>query len=238
MAEGEAQLSYPSSFLDIKTRVINNLRLDAVADLAKVGDAVNIAYSDVARRSRFFESSSSTAALVGGATSDTLPASLIELEDVVCTYGGDSPRLQEVSWEVLLDLRRTVVTGSGPPLVYSLRKNSLEFFPSAQGGEVLTYYGSTQPTALVADGDVPGIPEPFSKLLEYGASVYMAEFKNDILMLGNYQQQYQIWMGQFMSFCNDRLGTDALAFQVLPRGRRGYPPNDRSSDWYTYAGAA
>lgn len=225
-------MSYPKTFLDIQQSVVEKGRLDPVQDGDKVKDAINSAYSQVAMQSKFFEGSVTGAALTGGAVNQVLPSLLIELEDVTCLAQGIQPRLRQVEWETLLDLRGALVVGAGPPQVYSLRMNSIEFYPSANGGEVLTYFGSKQPDSyLVNDGDVPEIPEPFSALLEYGALVHMGEFKADLLMLGDYQQQWNVWLGLFKTFTGVRLGQDELAFRVLS-GRRIYPPNDRSSDYY------
>lgn len=229
-------MAVPSTFKNVQDAVIAKVRLDPTADLAKVKDWINQTYSNVALQSKFFEGSAAGSTLVAGATSETLPTALIELEDVTCTFAGTSPRLKQIGWEQLLDLRQ-FSTGTGPPQAYSLRKNSVEFFPAAQGGELLTYYGSKQPDAyLSADSDVSLLPEPFgSKLLEYGACVQACEFKNDILMLGNHQQSYGYWLGQFLEFCNVRLGQDALRFRVL-LGRGGGVPHDPSSDWFVVNG--
>lgn len=231
-------MPYPRQFSDIYGEVISNLRLDAVADLAATKNAVNQAYSEAALTSKFFEGSAATSALVANASSDAIPTAIIELEDVTCTATGIVPRLVEVSFEQILDMRMFNVNVGGPPQFYSVRKASVEFWPSATGGEILTYYGSKQPdTFLSADSDVPLFPEPFSALLVYGACCTMAEFKTDILMLGNYQQQKQAWTAQFLKFCEARKGSDSLAFPVR-LGRRGYLPNDPSSDWYTMTGTA
>ena len=224
--------NYPKQFSDIRQAVMDKGRLDPVQDLDKVNSAINSAYSQVAMESEFFEGSVVGTALTGGAVNQALPAAIIELEDVTCLYAGIQPRLQQLEWEELLDLRGSIVTGGGPPRYYSLRLNSVEFYPPAQGSEVLTYYGSKQPDAyLVNDSDVPEIPEPFSALLEYGALVHMGEFKADLLMLGDWQQMWNVWMGLFQTFIGKRLGRDELAFRVIER-RSVYPPNDRSSDYY------
>lgn len=225
-------MAFPKTFADLQQAVVDKGRLDPTQDSQKIKDGLNAAYSQVALESKFFEGAVVGSALVGGAVNQTLPVSLIELEDVTCLAQGIQPRLRQVEWETLLDLRGALVVGAGPPQVYSLRMNSIEFYPAANGGEVLTYFGSKQPdTYLSADGDVPLIPEPFSILLEYGALIHMGEFKADLLMLGDWQQQWNVWMAKFKTFSGVRLGQDSLAFRVL-EGRRIYPPNDRSSDFY------
>jgi len=233
-------MPFPKQYSDIYGTVIAKARLDAnlTADVTRAKDWVNLAYADVALTSKFWEGSAATAALAAAVTADTLPTALIELEDVTCSYAGTFPPMREVTWEQLLNLRAYSSTGRGPPQVYSLRKNSLEFWPAAQGGEILTYYGSKQPAAWLSDDtDVPDIPEPFSQLLEYGALVQAGEYKNDLLMLGEYQQSYGAMMGKFLKFCQARMGTDARSFPVR-LGRSNLLPHDPSSDWYVVSGVA
>lgn len=228
---------YTTQFSDLYNAVIQQCRLDATADLARSKAWINVTLTDVAVRSRFFSGSAATAALAANATNDTLPTSIVELEDVTCTYGGAQPALVEVSFERLLWLRQASGQGGGPPVYYCLRKNTVEFWPAAQGGEVLTYYGATLPPVLVADADTSGLPEPYaSQLLIYGASIRAAEFKSDLLLLGEYQQQYGAWMGSFMAFCNQRRGSQGWAFEVWTPGVGGYRPHDPSSDWYVRSG--
>ena len=238
MEKGSAQLvaTFPRQFVDIYSEVITNLRLDATADLAQVKNAVNQAYSEIALQSGFFEGSAATSALAGGATTDTIPTNMLELEDVTCTYAGIQPPLIEQTFEQILLFRTWTQAPGGPPTVYCVRKGKIEFWPAAQGTEVLTYYGTMQPDSwLSADSDLPLIPEPFSALLVYGACATMAEFKNDILMLGNYQQQKAAWMAQFLKFVEKRKGEDALAFP-LRLGQRSLVPHDPSSDWWVQSG--
>lgn len=230
--------AFPSTFADLYTSVLDKGRLNPTSDLAKAKQYVNRAYADVAMVSKFFEGSSAGTALVGGATNQALPTAIIELEDVTCTYAGIQPMLRQLTWEQLLRYRSYTVTGGGPPLVYSLRKNTVEFWPAAQGTEVLTYYGSLLPTWLSADADVPGIPEPFATtLLEAGALVQAAEFKQDLMMLGNWQQSYASQLAKFLKFNSARMGTDARAFEVRV-GQSRLLPHDPSSDWYVLAGVA
>ena len=229
--------AFPSQFSDLYGSVIDKGRLNATNDLAKAKQYVNRAYADVALVSKYWEGSSVGAALAAAATSQSIPASIIELEDVTMSYAGIQPPMRELTWEQLLNKRAYTLAGQGPPQAYAVRKATVEFWPSAQGGEILTYYGSTQPPAwLSGDTDVPDIPEPFAtSLLEYGALVQVGEFKNDLLMLGEYQQSYGSWLSKFMKFVQTRQGTDARSFEVRA-GRSMLLPHDPSSDWYMMAG--
>ena len=227
----------PQLFADLYGSVIDKGRLNSVNDLAKAKQYVNRAYADVALVSKYWEGSAVGAALAASATNQSIPAAIIELEQVTVTYAGIQPPMREVTFEQLTRQRSWTLAGQGPPQIYAVRKATVEFWPSAQGTEVLTYYGSTQPPAwLSADADVPDIPEPFAtSLLEYGALVQVGEFKNDLLMLGEYQQSYGAWLSKFMKFVATRQGTDARAFPVRYGGSM-LLPHDRSSDWYTMAG--
>lgn len=231
-------MAFPSTRLELRTMVENAIRLLDSDDASKVNDWLNLAYAEAAEAVKWFEGSSTGAALAAGATSQAIPATILELEDVTCSYGGVAPPLRQVSWEELLQ-RRKYGSQGGPPLWYCVRKANVEFHPAAQGGEILTYYGSQLPTSYLAnDTDVPDFPEPFAtNLLYYGACIKACEFKNDLLQLGGFQQQYAAWMGRFQAFLNQREGSGSLAFPVYP-GPPGssVPPHDRSSDWFVYAG--
>jgi hypothetical protein len=231
--------AFPSTFADLKQSVIDKGRLDATLDAAKCGQYINRAYADVAMVSKFFEGSVAGAALAAAATSQAIPATIIEVEDVTMSYAGIQPPMREYTWEQLLRVRSYTQTGQGPPQAYAVRNTTVEFWPSAQGGEILTYYGSMQPTVwLVNDADIPAFPEPFAtSLLEYGALVQAAEFQNDLLMLGEFQQSYGAWLAKFAKFMATRQGTDARAFDIR-MGMSGLLPHDRSSDWYVMAGVS
>lgn len=231
-------MAFPSTFLDIRTMVENGVRLLESDDASKVKDWINLAYAEAAEAVKWFEGSSAGAALAAGASSQAIPATILELEDVTCTYAGISPPLRQISWEELL-YRRQYGSQGGPPIWYSVRKANVEFHPTAQGAEILTYYGSMLPTSyLASDSDVPDFPEPFStNLLYYGACVKAAEFKNDLMNLGGFQQSYAQWLGRFQAFLNKREGTGSLAFPVYPGPPSvGSLPHDRSSDWYAING--
>lgn len=223
--------TYASTFATIKDAVIKKLRLDSTLDDTRVGEWVNQVYATAAIDTKFFESSTAGAALAAAATSQTLPAAIIELEFVTAAYGGQTVLMREVAFHRILALRQQVASAgsSGPPWLYSLRKTSVEFWPAALGTEVLTYYGATLPDILTGTA-APAIPEPFaSKLLEYGALVYGAEWKKDPL-LDEYRQQYAMWKAQFETYMNRAGGALPKAFEVWGV-TTPYIPHDPSSDW-------
>lgn len=229
-------MAFPGTLLSIRTMVENAVRLLDADDAAKINDWINLAYAEAAEEVKWFEGSSAGAALTANASSQAIPAAMLEIEDVTCTYGGVAPPLRQVTWEQLLYYRQYGSAG-GPPIYYCVRKANVEFWPNAQGGEILTYYGSQLPTAyLSGDSDVPDFPEPFAtNLLYYGACVKACEFKNDLLQLGGFQQQREAWMAKFQRFLNQREGTGSLAFPVYP-GAPVSVPHDPGSDWWIYAG--
>lgn len=231
-------MAFPSTRLEIRTMVENAVRLLDADDATKINDWINLAYAEVAEAVKWFEGSSAGAALAAAATSQAIPAAILELEDVTCTYGGISPPLRQVSWEELL-FRRQYGSQGGPPIWYCVRKANVEFHPAAQGGEILTYYGSQLPSSyLTSDTDVPDFPEPFATdLLYHGAAVKACEFKNDEDGLAYHSNEYQRQLGRFQAFLNKREGTGSMAFPVYPGPpSASRPPHDRSSDWYVYAG--
>lgn len=228
--------AYASTFQDCQNEVIDKLRLDTTLDTARVKEWLNQTLVMVAVRTRYFSGSSAGTALTTNATSQALPTTLIGLEYASIAYGGQSIYMTPVGMDHLLMLRASA--GNSTPVYYSLRKDTVEFWPNAQGTEVITYYGPTVPNEMTANSDVSGLPEPFaSKLLIYGACVEAADFKNDDRLLSYYQGKYEEQLALFEAFLNARLTQAARAFPVYgPDGRPfGTPflPHDPSSDYYT-----
>ncbi len=227
--------AFSTTFLIAYTEVLQKARLDATLDLAKSKQWVNLALMDAAVTSRYFKGSSAGSALSAAATSQTLPTTIVQLENATVAFGGSNIPLQPVSYTKLLYLRQPG-GATGPPLVYTLRQSTVEFWPPASGGEIITYYGSTIPDSMSGDSDTCGLPEPFAfHLLTYGALINAAEFKADLLLMGEYTQQHQAWMGGFMAYCNRREALTGQAFEVYT----GYPssvPHDPSSDFFVRTG--
>lgn len=221
---------YAANVTAIEDAVIAKLRLDATADRAKVTSWVNATLCKVAVETRCFTGSTAGSALAAAATSQALPAAIIELEYITAAYGGQSVLLREApSYERILAARQQP-GASGPPWSYYLRNGTVELWPAAAGGEILTYHGANMPSSIATTETAPApMVEPFSKLLEFGALVEGAEFKKDPL-LGEFQQQYASWFGRFQAFLNRRGGAYPAAFQV--RGTEtNFVPRDPSADW-------
>lgn len=227
--------AYSSTFQDAQGEVMDKLRLDTTADLTKTKAWLNQILLDIAVTSRYFSGSAAGAALAAAAASQALPATLVELEYVTVTYGGQTAYMTPIGFDKLLMLQ--VTASSGPPTFYTLRKGTVNFWPAAAGGEVLTYYGATLPDAMSANSDVSGLPEPYAtKLLVYGACIEAADFKNDMRLYFYYQNAYAAWKASFQAYLNTRMTQAARAFPVYgPDGRpfsSPYLPHDVSSDFY------
>jgi hypothetical protein len=229
--------TYASTFLSMKNEVKDKLRLDTdTDDDSRLGEWLNQTLVRVATESKYFESNSDGSALAANATNQALPATLVELEYITRTYGGQTVYLTPSAFETILELRATGATG--PPTQYALRKSTVEFWPNAQGGEVLTYYGAGLPSLMSADGDTTGLPEPFaSKLIVYGACIEAADFKNDMRLYFYYQTAFAQWLEAFNTYLNTRLSRASRAFPIYgPDGRPfsagPFLPHDPSSDFY------
>lgn len=231
--------TYASTFLDAQNAVIDSLRLDAIADLQRTKDWLNRTLLDIAVQSKFFSGSAAGSALTAAASNQALPATLVELEYATVAYGGQTQLMQPIYYDKLLILRSASGTvASGPPQLYCLRASTLEFWPNAAGGEVIEYYGTTLPPAMVNNTDVSGLPEPFAtRLLISGACIPAADFKNDPRIYTFYQSDYAAWMAQFLGYLNARVTDSSRGWPVYgPDGRPfnagPFLPHDPSSDFY------
>lgn len=224
-------MAFPATYLTTQTAVAAKLRLTLADDSAKIKDWINQTYADVAQETRCFQQTG-TSTLTAGTKTYTLSTSVLHIIEMTVTQPGATvrPPLQESSVDEILRWRSLNSNASGPPQKYALLGlNQLELWPTPSTADTLTTIYTYLPTALSADADVPGIPEPFgSKLLEYGALVQGAEWKKDILMLGEYQQSYQSWLAGFQRFLNRRQGSYPRAFTTWTGNT--WRPNDPSVD--------
>jgi hypothetical protein len=225
-------MSLPSTFATIRGNVIAKARLDTTDDATRTSDWINQVYMDVAVETRCFQTNAD-ATLTAGTTSYTLDAQVLHIELITCTQlaGQAGQPVKQCQISEILDARATNASQRGPATKYALvGLNQLELWPAASAGDVLTFWYSYLPGAL-SDPDVPAFPEPFgSKLLEYGALCQAAEFKRDVMMLGNYQAQYDEQMREFQKFLNRKAGSYPGAFPTWTRSD-WFVPHDPSSDW-------
>ena len=227
-------MAFPSTFLDIRNEVIDKLRLDATLDLQKTKDWVNAAYAEACIETEFYATSSTSAALTLNQGSVPVPTGLQKL-DYITSVGTDGTiwgPMKMVTFDEILR-NRAYASGAasttGAPYLYAFRSSnapSIEIWPPAAGGEVLTFYGQLLPTVLVNDGDVPIIPEPYgSNCLIFGAAAQAAEFKQNYLMMGQYAQEQDLWIARLRGFNNTRVGDDVQQFQVVGY-RQAIPPTN------------
>lgn len=212
----------------MQNNVTDKARLDYEEDVDRIQDWINAAYYTACIETNFFEASSSATALAANATSATVPSSIVKIEYIVPTGSDGSVwgPMTETNMEEILKVRayQGGQTSTGAPSRYAYRSSSaptIEFWPNAGGGEVLTFYGLKLPTALSADADLPIFPEPYSKVIEYGALVHAAEFQKDMLTVQQFQAQYDMWLQRFRGFNNVRVGSMVQQFQV--EGQRPWP---------------
>jgi hypothetical protein len=215
-------MAYPSHFIDIYQSVIDNLRMDQVLDLQKVKDYVNSAYMRTCIDTEFYLDSTQTTTLAPNATSVTIPASLLMVNYIVPAQidGLLLPPMQLVGIDVIAGRRAWsggTITQSAPSMYayMSSQTPTIEFWPTASGGEVFTFYGVRLPPPLVADSDSPILPEPFAtECLTAGGCASAAEFKQNFIMLSNYEQSYEFWISKLRAFQNERIGNRTQQFGI------------------------
>ena len=225
-------MAYPATLADLKAAVVAMVRLDSTDDAARVTQWLNETYSEVAIETRCFQQTS-TATTTAGVSSYTLDTSILHLELVTCTQVGGTAwfPLAEAQLDEILNYRAVSPSTLGPPRRYALvGLSQLEVWPTPGEADTLTFWYSYAPAVLSGDTDVPGIPEPFaSNCLIYGAACKAAEWKRDLMMLGDFQQQYASHLAGFQRYVNRKAGAYPEAFPTWTR-LRPYLPADRSTD--------
>jgi hypothetical protein len=215
-------MSFPSTFLDMQSTVIEKARLDQVQDLDRVKDWLNGAYYEACIETNFFEAGvAQTAPLAADTTSVGVPSNLVKVEYVtpIANDGTLWGPIQEVTLAEILELRawQGGASSTGAPSRYAYRSSqtpTIEFWPQAVGGEILNFWGTTFPPLLALDTDLPIFPPPYSAVIEYGALQEAAEFQKDILTLQGYQGQHQDWLQRLRALVNLRTGSMVQQFRV------------------------
>lgn len=226
---------FPADFVTMQDQVIAKAHLEATDDLTKVKNWINNAYYTIAIEVSFYQASAAATTLAANATTANFPTSIVHLEYITPT-GTDGTLwgpMQETTFEEILELRANQGTQvyTGAPFKFAQRSaaaNFIEFWPQAVGGEVLTFYGMALPAALSGNTDKPIFPEPYSKVIEYKALVEAAEFKADLLMLQQFQAQYDQWIRDFRAFNN----TPGMTQQFRVERQRPWPKaNSVDTGW-------
>lgn len=225
-------MAYPATFGDVRTAVINKLRLDATNDLTKVSDWVNQVYAMVCVETEAVQTVA-TMTLTAATGSYTLPTGIVRVKGMQIAPVGQNSKnapLRVVSLEQIMQMRAGgSPTDGGTPTSYAVTGyNGLEVFPTPQAADVITVYYVAQPTALSSASDVSVLQEPYSsKLLEYGALAEAADFLHHPSEQ-EYRQLFEGWMQRFRAHLRRKAGAGTLQFRVV--GTSPYVPHDRSTD--------
>lgn len=218
-------------FSVIYNNVIDKVRLDATNDLGRVKGWINKSYMQLAVETRYFQTSG-TATLTSGQAAYTLDPNLLGIDLITVTQPGGLAwfPLAECQLDEILNFQAVSPNTSGPPRRYCvLEQNTIIFWPTPGEADTVTFYYSYLPAPLVNDTDVPLVPTPYTLALEFGALVHAAEFKRDLMMLGDFQQQYAVWLAAFQRFANRKQGQYPETFPTWTR-KLPYGPHDPSVD--------
>src|SRR5215831_12529801 len=131
----------------MQNNVVDKSRLDADFDMNRVRDWLNDAYFVAIIETGFYQTTQAAATLVANQTNVAVPAGIHKIEYIVPsgwdwqTWGP----MRHVNLTELLNLRawQGGAVSTGAPNRYSYRSSSqptIEFWPMAIGGEVLTFY--------------------------------------------------------------------------------------------------
>ena len=230
-------MAYPSTFADLKTAVINLVRLDATNDASKVGDWINQVYADACVNTEANTKADYQMTLTAGTASYTLPSTVVRIKEMYVTPVGaiQSAPVRLTSLDDILTKRRAsggAILGGYITHYALLGINDLEVYPTPAAADVLHIWYVAQPTALSADGDTPILEEPFAtRLLTYGAAALAAEWRGDPAG-PEYDQKYQMWLQKYRGHLTRKMGGQAGQFQMYP-GRQ-FPPHDPSTDVMGY----
>lgn len=215
-------MPYPPQFVDMQTDVIALLRLEDDLDRPKVKDWINASYMEACVDVELYLQAAASTPLAPSTGTVTVPAALLMLNYVVPS-GSDGSRygpMRLVGIDEILESRAYsggTITQSVPYMYayLSSAQPTIEIWPTAAGGETLTFYGVRLPDPLAADADVPIIPEPFgSNVLVYGAASLAAEFKQNYIMMSTYAQEAAQWVVKLRGFMNNRAGNKVQQFRV------------------------
>jgi hypothetical protein len=227
--------NFPMDFATMYGEVLDKGRLEDTDDLERVKRWINQSYAELCLETNFLENvDSTTPPLVADQRNVQIPADIIKIE-YVTPLGMDGNLwgpMRLVPLQEILQVRayNGGQVNTGAPERYAFRSSQIpiiEFWPTASGGEQLTFYGLGLPPALEADGDLPVFPEPYAQAICFGALVHACEFKKDLLMMQQMEQEYADWKSRLQGLTNERSGYIVQQFAI--QGRRGWP-HDNSVD--------
>jgi hypothetical protein len=226
-------MGYPPTFVDMQNDVIANLRLEDGLDRNKVKDWLNASYMEAVAETEFWTLSAATTTLAANTSSVTVPAALLGINYIVATDSNGTVRgtMELKTLAEILDKRGwsggTLTQGAPQMYAYvSSATPTVEIWPTAVGGEVLTFYGFRLPNPLSADADVMVLPEPYgSNIVVNGSMALAAQFKQNIIMLSTYQQEGEYWTQRLRALQNNRGGDKVQQLQVEGSFRPVPPTN-------------
>lgn len=227
-------MAFPSTFLDIKQDVAlkaHMLLSDATVE-SQIEDWINAAYFETCATTRCLQKTS-TATMTAGVSSYTIDSEIHTI-DLLTVSSWPWP-LVETQLDEILNLRARGTTGA-TRYYAMIGLTQMEVWPTPTAADTMTFYYSYMPGALAQDGDMPVIPEPYaSNCLGYGALVQAAEAKRDIMMLGDFQSQYNQSTQDFQKYLNRKSGSYPQHFPVVT-GMSLTPFHDPSTDVPDYVG--
>ena len=225
-------MAFPATFQDMQNNVVDKARIDVDFDTGRIKDWLNSAYMTAIIETGFYQTTQVAAALVPNQTAMVVPAGIHKIEYVSPTDSSGQVwgPMRTTQFEEILRLRawQGGQVSTGAPSRYAIRAGgapTVEFWPMANGGEVLTFFGWGLPSPMLNPTDVPIIPEPYTKVIEYGALIHASEYQKDLLMIQQFEQDYADWKGRFLGYKN-KMGTSQPDQFVVEFGRPWPSRND------------
>lgn len=226
-------MAYPSTFVTIQNEVVNKLRLDSTADLAKVKDWINGAYYEACVETEALQNFA-TMTLTANTSTYTLDSQIARIKQMRVTPVGSTQSLplEPVSVEEMLVLTAGTTSSqpnTGGPNRYTVfGVDKIQFYPTPTSADTVTMYYVKYPTALSADADTPSIPEPYAtELLVNGACYKGAVFADDP-KAQLFQQAFEVWKDRLRGHLRRKTGSFTRQFRLT--GTTGVVPHDPSVD--------
>ena len=204
-------MSFPSTFVDVQTAVMQKARLDPALDTQRVKDWINQTYTRVCVET---EANVNTATMTctAGAYSYTLPADVALIKQMQVRPQGTTSLNAPLIRTTLDELMTRRQSGGDAPQAGQATHYALlgiadfELWPTPAGADLILLYFVGFPTPLVANTDLPVLEEPYaSKLLEYGALVDAGDFNGDPAT-ATWKQEFDTWMVHYRDRLDHKAG--------------------------------
>lgn len=231
-------MAFPATFVDLQNDVIQTLRLDASADLARVKDWINMVYAEACVETEFVQSFA-TMTLTSGTATYSMDSSVIRIKQMYCTpVGGTQGRpLEPVSLEQMLEWSwanaNAQQSGGGVRYYAFFGSADIQFFPTPSAADVITAYYVKLPTALSADSDTPVLPEPYASNLLFEGACYQGGLFLKDPDAQIFKQDFATDLARLRAHLRRREG--AMTRQFRETKQTPFRPHDPSTDWATSA---